>query len=145
VFAFTSRTVTNIWAGIGRGLWAVSESQHDSVNKGRETKASKMLIGSFGLIYCSEDQSYSTPFVVLSEPTGVAERVWPETWIMPFRIRPLGNPSKSVRRADMPKLLPALAGGRSVDDLLQIRGVQTFNASEVPQEDWAILMKELVV
>ena len=44
IYAFPSRTRTNIWAGIGRGLWAVSHSEFPSTNKGRATKAAKMPV-----------------------------------------------------------------------------------------------------
>jgi hypothetical protein len=149
IYAFPSRTRTNIWAGIGRGLWAVSHSKHPSTNKGRATKAAKMPIGAFGLLYCSENQTYSTPFVVLSEPdpTLMVIGVWPEEWILPFQIRALGSPLRSVRREDMYQLLPSLRANPSlsVDDLLEIRGVQAFNASTVTEADWAALFQALVI
>ncbi|MDB5710096.1 MAG: hypothetical protein JWL96_2166 [Sphingomonas bacterium] len=149
IYAFASRSRTNIWAGIGRGLWAVSHSPHPSTNKGRATKAAKMPIGSFGLIYCSENQTYNTPFVVLGavHPTLVIADVWPEPWILPFEIRALGNPSRAVRREEMYDLLPSLKAGPSlsVDDLLEIKGVQAFNASTITEADWAALFEALVI
>jgi len=149
IYAFTSRTRTNIWAGIGRGMWAVSLSEHDSVNKGRATKASKMPIGAFGLLYCSEDQTYSTPFVVLSKPAPNVSiaNVWPETWVLPFQIRALGSPEKPLPRTQMPKLLPTLRNNPrlGVDDLIEIKGVQSFNASTITEADWAALFEALVV
>ncbi len=149
IFAFPSRTRTNIWAGIGRGLWAVSHSRYASVNKGRATKAAKMPVGAFGLLYCSEDQTYSTPFVVLSSPHpfSMVTGVWPEPWILPFEIRPLGSPLRSVQRPDMYNLLPSLRSNPSlsVDDLLEIKGVQAFNASTITEADWTALVEALVI
>jgi hypothetical protein len=149
VYAFPSRNRTNIWAGIGRGLWAVSHSRHPSTNKGRATKAAKMPVGAFGVLYCSEDQTYSTPFVVLGSPDSslMVTGVWPEPWILPFGIRALGSPLRSVRREDLPALLPSLraAPGLNVDDLLEIRGVQAFNASTITESDWAALFEALVI
>ena len=148
IYAFPSRTRTNIWAGIGRGLWAVSHSKFASTNKGRATKAAKMPVGAFGLLYCSEDQAYSTPFVVLSapHPTLVVHGVWPEDWILPFEIRALGSPLRSVPRSQMHSLLPSLRANPAlaVDDLLEIRGVQAFNASTITEADWAALFEALV-
>jgi hypothetical protein len=149
IYAFPSKTRTNIWAGIGRGLWAVSRSRYDSTNKGRVTKAAKMPIGAFGLLYCSADQTYSTPFVVLGQPDprSVVNGVWPEEWILPFPIRALGSPLRSLRRAAIPALLPSLISNpsRTVDDLLEIRGVQAFNASTITEGDWAVLFEALVI
>jgi hypothetical protein len=108
-----------------------------------------MPVGAFGIIYCSETQEYSTPFVVLSkaDPNLSISDVWPETWVLPFGIRPLGNPSKAVQRSAMQTLLPSLQTNpqMSVDDLLEVRGVQAFNASSISQADWSALFGALVV
>jgi hypothetical protein len=51
LFLFTSKNVTNIWSGIGAGLWAVSETDMEV----RITKSKRMRVGSLGLLYCSEN------------------------------------------------------------------------------------------
>jgi hypothetical protein len=108
-----------------------------------------MPVGAFGVLYCSEDQCYSTPFVVLTrpDPTLMITNVWPEPWILPFGIRALGSPARSIQRELMYDLLPSLRNDKtlSVDDLLEIRGVQAFNASTITEADWAALFEALVI
>lgn len=65
VYVFASKNRTNIWAGIGAGLWAVADADGPHA-AGRQTKAMQMPVGALGVIYCVENQSLTTPFVVLS-------------------------------------------------------------------------------
>ncbi|MCY7281062.1 MAG: hypothetical protein LH610_09255 [Sphingomonas bacterium] len=148
IFAFPSAKLSNIWAGVGAGRWAVSKSTHDSVNKRRATLAAEMPIGSFGVLYLS-GQGYTTPFVVISEPNYIdpESKVWPEDWFLAFDIKPLGNPSKILSRKDALRLLPSMARKqlKNVDDLIYTKGVQTFVPSEIGEDDWSVLIKELAV
>ena len=91
IYAFASTNLTNIWAGIGAGLWAVSNSLNEGTNKRRRTLAQKMPIGSFGVLYCSEIHSFTSPFVVYSKPdeSRIETNVWKGEWVLPFSIKPL--------------------------------------------------------
>jgi hypothetical protein len=71
IFVCSSNNLTNIWAGIGANMWAVSESQQ---HKGRVTKSRKMKVGNRGLLYCTETQGLMTPFLVYSKPS-IDERI----------------------------------------------------------------------
>jgi hypothetical protein len=148
IYAFPSAKLSNIWAAVGAGRWAVSKSEHDAVNKRRATLAADMPIGSFGILYLS-GQGYTTPFVVTSEPDYIdAEKsVWPEEWYLAFNIKPLGNPSKILTRADAQKKLPSMGrkGFKNVDDLIYTKGVQTFVPSEIGDDDWSVLISELAI
>jgi hypothetical protein len=42
LYSFASEDLTNIWAGIGAGMWAVGESDNPTFVKGRITKAARM-------------------------------------------------------------------------------------------------------
>jgi hypothetical protein len=66
LYSFASENLTNIWAGIGAGVWAVSESENPTFVKGRITKAARMPIGAVGILYCNETGSLTVPFVVYS-------------------------------------------------------------------------------
>ena len=66
LYSFASENLTNIWAGIGAGMWAVGESDNSAFVKGRVTKAARMPIGAFGT-YCNETGSLTVPFVIYSE------------------------------------------------------------------------------
>lgn len=109
IFAFPSAKLSNIWAAVGAGKWAVSKSMHDGVNKRRETLAREMPVGSLGILYLS-GAGYTTPFVVISEPDYVnAEaKVWPEDWYLALGIKSLGNPSKIMSRKDALVKLPSI-------------------------------------
>jgi hypothetical protein len=148
IYAFPSAKLSNIWAGVGAGRWAVSKSDHDSVNKRRATLAAEMPIGSFGILYLS-GQGYTTPFVVTSEPNYVdpEKKVWPEEWHLAFDIKPLGNPSKILTRDAAMKRLPSIKRLRlkNVDDLIYTKGVQAFVPSEIGDDDWSVLIAELAV
>ncbi len=67
LYSFASENLTNIWAGIGAGMWAVGESDNSAFVKGRITKAARMSIGAFGILYCNETGSLTVPFVCLFE------------------------------------------------------------------------------
>lgn len=148
IYAFPSASLSNIWAGVGAGKWAVSKSDHDAVNKRRKTLAGEMPVGSFGILYLS-GQGLTVPFVVTSEPNYVdaESKVWPEDWYLSFDIKPLGNPSKIMSRADALAKLPSIArnGLKTVDDLIFTKGVQTFVPSEIADDDWSALIKELAI
>ena len=107
-----------------------------------------MPIGSFGILYLS-GHGYTTPFVVTSEPDYVdpESKVWPEDWHLAFDINPLGNPSKILSRNEALVRLPSMARRqlKNVDDLIYTKGVQTFVPSEIGEDDWSVLIKELAV
>lgn len=147
LFFFGSRTLTNVWAGVGARLWAVSESSPQDM-RSRITKSKRMKVGSLGVIYCGEIHAFTTPFVVLSEPDleRVVSDVWPESWRLPFRIHPLGTPAKRLSQEDAKRLLPILAkpSVASVTAALNITGTTVFVPREVSAEDWEVFVRYLV-
>jgi hypothetical protein len=124
-------------------MWAVSESEQ---HKGRVTKSRKMKVGSRGLLYCIETQSLTTPFLVYSKPS-VDERianVWPETWVLPFRIHPLGSPAKQFHKDAAKTSLPSLKGtAKNLFDVAYVQAVTVFVPSKLTDEDWEFLIEEL--
>ena len=148
IYAFPSAKLSNIWAGIGAGRWAVSKSDYEAVNKRRATLASEMPVGSFGILYLS-GHGLTTPFVVTSPPDYVnpETKIWPEEWHLAFEIRPLGNPTKIMNRIDAMQKLPSIARRnlKNVDALLYTKGVQTFVPSDIEDDDWSVLINELAI
>lgn len=144
LFSFASDNLTNIWAGIGAGMWAVGESDNATFVKGRKTKAARMPVGAFGILYCNETRSLTVPFVVYS--TVDAERteteVWSKSWVLPFFIKPLGTPRRQLSRDDAKRMIPSLAD-KSFEKLFLVQGQFAFQSAEVTDEDWAILIKAL--
>jgi len=144
VFAFSAATLTNIWAGVGSRLWAVSEEQ--AANPSIQGKARKFQVGSLGLFYWVGSKCLTTPFVVSSPPRfgEVVSHVWPERWMLPFGIVPLGSPHKQVPVGELAARLPSLNKGQAWTSLLHISPITAFAPSRLVPEDWAMLIGELV-
>jgi hypothetical protein len=49
--------------GYGADMWAVSEKSPTHM-EARITKSKRMGVGSLGLLYCSENRCFTTPFIV---------------------------------------------------------------------------------
>jgi|SRR5665213_194067 len=147
IFVFSSKNLTNIWAGIGAGLWAVSKSAEQSTNQGRLTKSKNMKIGSFGILYCTETQSLTTPFIVFSrpDPDALVKNVWPEEWVLPFKIHPLGTPAKQLGKDEAMQALPTLraSGQTNFGHALPVQAITVFSPSPLQDADWEILIKRL--
>lgn len=144
LYSFASENLTNIWAGIGAGMWAVGESDNATFVKGRITKAARMPIGAFGILYCNETGSLTVPFVVYSKADNDRKEteVWSKTWVLPFSIKPLGNPRRQLTREKARQILPSLKE-KSFEKLFLVQGQFAFQATEVTDLDWAILIQEL--
>jgi hypothetical protein len=150
IYGFASDSLTNIWAGIGAQRWAVGLSTDPSYTKGRLTKAQKMPIGAFGILYCSETSSYTTPFVVYSRPRPdeTITNIWSDPWVLPFGIKPLGNPDRSLTVQDMLTVIPN-AKARGITDprkhFITVQGNFAFQHSEIEDADWAVLIEKLAI
>ena len=144
LYSFASNDLTNIWAGIGAGLWAVGESDEGAFVKGRKTKAAKMPVGAFGILYCNETKSLTVPFVVYSKanPETVERGVWSKPWVLPFSIKPLGSPRKQLSRERAKEVLPSLKTAK-FEKLFLVQGQFAFQPAEVTDDDWAVLIAEL--
>ena len=146
LFVFSSKNLTNIWAGIGAETWAVSKTTPQN-KKGRITKSKKMKIGSIGILYCVPKHSFTTPFIVYSEPDPEKEisDIWSETWILPFKIKPLGNPERMIHIDEAIKILPICqkTTETNISHIFRIQGNLAFNPTIIGQEDWAIFIKKL--
>src|SRR5690349_14004001 len=99
LFCFASDSLRNIQLGHDAGYWAVAEVSKRAM-RSRITKAETYLkLGSRGLLYCKETQSFTVPFETESaaDPLRVERIISPgQAWHLPFAIRPLGDPSKRV-------------------------------------------------
>jgi hypothetical protein len=147
LFCFASKNVENIRRGIERRRWAVSTAS-DAANRGRITKAKKNFgPGSLGLLYCSEIHAFTVPFISRShaDPNEVVVDIWPEPWILPFSIQPLGDLTKTLK-ADLAKVLwPMLAdsGAGGVTAALNITGATVFVPTEISDHDWQLVLENL--
>ena len=148
LFVFSSINLTNIWAGIGAELWAVSIRQKSGV-WGIRTRSQQMQIGSIGLLYCSDTKTLTTPFIVYSSPDLEKEisNVWPEIWVLPFRIHALGNPNKQLHKDEAKKILPTFERKRirNISHELKLAPTTVFVPSDISEEDWKVIIEQLAI
>ncbi len=144
IYVFSSKNLTNIWAGIGACRWAVSQKQGN--NPSIQTKAKHLPVGGLGLIYCVDTGSFTTPFLVTSkpDPNSVISDIWPERWRLPFSMLPLGSPTRQLHKGRLVSLLPSLKGGKRWDRLLHVQPTTVFVPSVLSDEDWSVFVSELV-
>jgi hypothetical protein len=147
IYVFASKNLTNIWAGVGARLWAVSQSDDGATTQGRRTKSQSMRIGSFGLLYCVETHSLTTPFIVYSKPDTkrIVENVWPESWVLPFRIFPLGTPDLQLSSDRAKRELPIFtkSGETNFGKIFHVQAVTAFSATNIEAEDWEEILRRL--
>ncbi|MEK6283252.1 MAG: hypothetical protein AABN95_23085 [Acidobacteriota bacterium] len=144
IYVFSSTNLTNIWAGVGAQMWAVSPLLAE--NKGTITKSQNLRLGSLGLLYCSDTQEFTTPFLVKTVPNKVTSitNVWPETWELPFEISTLGSPQKRLSKDDVDKEMPSVvSSGKRWNKILYVQANFSFQASNITAEDWAFLFGRL--
>ncbi len=149
IFTFASNNLTNIWAGIGARLWAVSHTENPTTAKVRKTKSQNMRVGSFGILHCNETQALTTPFIVYSKPdlNRVVANVWPEKWVLPFRIFPLGSPEWQMGKDEAKEILPVFKKSREANfgNIFHVQAVTAFSATKIELEDWEVLMGRLAI
>ena len=121
----------------------------DTAMKARIMKALRYLAkGDVGLLYCNPLHSFVAPFVVESgaDPNRVVTDVWPEPWVMPFRIRPLSDGSKRISK-DLARekwsLLKRLAWKGSISATLNFTGTTVFVPTEISGSEWAEIVGDL--
>ena len=146
LFVFSSKNLTNIWAGIGSNTWAVAERDTSGM-KALVTKAKRMPIGSIGIFYCSEIQSLTTPFIIYSHinETHKVNNIWSNEWVLPFKIHPLGNPNKYFTKDEAMEILPVLKSSEktNITHVLPISAMQLFTPKDISENDWEILLNKL--
>lgn len=146
LFIFSSQNVTNIWAGVGARRWAVSQRE-ESFLRGLVTRAERMKIGSAGVLYCSEGKYFTTPFLVYSppQPNVVVKDIWPDEWVLPFRIHPLGTPERryplEAAKGELPVLLNAQT--ENAGHVLRLQPTTVFVPTDVSTADWEIILRNL--
>src|SRR5262249_42004450 len=93
--------------------------------------------------------SFTTPFFVYStpDPDRVVTDIWRERWRLPFRIHPLGDPTRQVNMDDAKKAWPILQASKSpsVSAALNITGTTVFVPSEISSEDWSLIITSLSI
>jgi hypothetical protein len=145
VYVFASTTLTNIWAGVGAHLWAISDDQANMA--GTAAKAAKLPVGAFGILYCSAEGSrlMTTPFVVTSRPhpQEVVSGVWGGEWRFPFSITPLGSPRRFIDTAELAQLPSAIIRGQRWNNILPVQGQFVFQPSDITEDDWEFLYSRL--
>jgi hypothetical protein len=147
IYVFASKNLTNIWAGIGARLWAVSQTDDTPTAQGRKTKSQSMRVGSFGILYCVDTHSLTTPFIVYSkpDPDRVVANVWPEKWVLPFRLLPLGTPELQLSSDHAKRTLPIFkrTGETNFGKIFHVQAVTAFSPTNIGADDWEELVRHL--
>jgi hypothetical protein len=145
IYIFPSYNVTNAWAAVGGKKWAVKSSDTESTNKRYKTRSKNMLIGSFGILYNSEKQEFTVPFVVKSKAKDVTENeVWNGEFILPFEIIPLGDPSKVISSRDFKNILQKYDDTEGLCLFGQLSPLLNFNGNDIKEEVWNDVLERLV-
>lgn len=149
LFCFASRNQENIRRGIEARKWAVATVSHSAMQS-RATKAKKyMHPGDMGLLYCNPTHSFTVPFIVRSvaDPITVVKDIWPEAWVLPFDIEPLGDLSKQVHMdlalQKWPVVTRQQKGAGGISAAMHITGTTVFVPVEITEEDWEIITGDL--
>jgi hypothetical protein len=144
IYVFASKSLTNIWAGIGSRRWAIASSQAQM--PGTATKAAKVRIGALGVLYCSATKSVTTPFLITSHPDKKATvtNIWPEEWHFPFGITALGSPTRSIHKDILASDLPSVRlTGKKWNRILIVQPQFVFQTCDLSEEDWEFLYSRL--
>ena len=143
LYAFSSETITNIWAGVGAELWAVPTTPNPSVRG----KAAKIPVPSFGVLYSGKDHALTVPFVILTkpDPTRIEHEVWYGPWALPFQIKPLGTPRKMLNADKAREIIPSFARLETTNfgKVFRVSGSYAFNRCDAESADWDVIMSEL--
>jgi hypothetical protein len=147
LFCFASKNVENIKRGIAAKMWAVSKKSGPTM-RGRATKARRYFTpGVRGLLYCRETHSFTVPFLATSaaDPHAVIADIWPEPWVLPFSIEPLGDLSRQIKGDLAKELWPILkdCGVGGVTAAMNVTGVTVFVPLQIADSDWGLILDSL--
>lgn len=144
LYVFSSKSLNNIWAGIGANKWAVQVCDIPNLKE----KAMKMPLGALGLFYCSDSkvQGFTTPFIVTKEVEYIhITNIWEDEWMYPFGIKTFGNPNKVIHKNDIGILHKVSSSPKYWNHVMGISPIEAFVPIEISIEDWEILIKRLIV
>ncbi len=152
LFCFASRNQHNIALGVQAGLWATATVSFQAMRV-RKTKADRYFRpGDRGLLYCNPTHSFTTPFLVESDADqdAVVTDVWPEPWVLPFKIKPLGSLARQLHATDAAERWPiaqkriAETKGRGgISAAMHITGATVFTPLQITDQDWEIILSDL--
>jgi hypothetical protein len=146
VFVFSSKTITNIWAGVGSGRWAVSKATAEMAQV--KAGAKVLPVGALGLFYCTEAKAFTTPFMVLTEPEQKTPDagIWSGEWHLPFSIHPLGSPRLLMPIERALNILPTMkaAGKSKWTHVIHYQPTTAFRPTSLTDEDWEWIVRELI-
>jgi len=148
LFCFASRNDHNIRAGFAAKRWAVA-TVSDSASKSRLGKARKYFSpGDKGLLYSNTRHGFTVPFIVRShvQPDEVVSDIWPEPWVFPFDIEPLGRPDLYVpgdlAREKWP-LFDRIPWKGSISASLNFTGTTVFVPTKITDGEWSAILDDL--
>src|SRR5262249_7251463 len=102
-------------------------------------------IGAAGLFYCSvKPQFFTVPFRVESRPENrPIDGAWGEPRLLPFSIRPIGDPSKHITLAQAHKTWGVLRGVETASEVLNLGPADEFARTWFPRLDWDLILEQV--
>jgi hypothetical protein len=75
----------------------------------------------------------------------VVEDIWPESWVLPFRIHPLGSPAKQLDKDEAMASIDVLkhSGTTNIGHALPLAPTSVFSPKPISSTDWAQLLAAL--
>lgn len=143
---FTSTNLENIRIGVKHRMWAIPIPKNSSMKKQFKTKSKNIQVGARGFFYCSVMKFFTTPFIVSSLPDTekLVTDVWDGTFMLPFKIDPLGDLSRYVWVREIKENLPSLRdNSKAWHHVIRIRPNLVFLPTELTEADWSYLMDAL--
>ncbi len=118
--------------------------------RGRITKAKRYFVpGARPALLQPDPVFYGTIHRKKADPSSVVTDIWPEAWVLPFSMRPLGDPRRQVHKDDALKrwsmLVERLRDYNSVTATMNITGTTVFVPTNVPEQAWQMILKDLAI
>ena len=145
LYPFSSDNHDNIERAFNARLWAVRPWTKGPIEASRKTRARQMPVGALGIIYSKQKRSFTMPFIVETRPDSRLEitDVWPGAWVLPFSIRPLGNPRDLVHIEEAKRDWGFLRGCANVSHEMPLSGAAAFASKLIGNDDRDNIIRHL--
>jgi hypothetical protein len=153
LFCFACRNIDNILKGYAARKWAVASTSDRDQQRRRTNARRNVAVGDLGVLYCNPLHAFTVPFRFASIPdfNRVETAVWPEPWILPFDIEPLGPPHKYITAAEARERWSVVKRGFSrmkteqggISAAMLLTGTTVFVPHQIDHTDWLEILTDI--